>query len=293
MNTRDNHILIPIDFSEQSLLALKQSYNLARYNNSSITLLHVIDEDFIRKLSHLFKGDNENENLMRTDVETKLKTLATETQAESGLTVKTIVTTGKIYDEIIRVSNDLNAILIVMGTNGTDSLKKKFIGSNSMRVINEANCPVISIKGKNHRLGCKRILLPLDLSRESRDKVNKTIEIAKYFNSEIFVISLYDFEDDFLLSKLKLQMDAVQQFITDNGVNATAEMVHSKDIAKSVLEYSEKIDADLIVIISQAEIEIAEWFLGSAAQEIINTSAIPVMSIKANIRKDTYEFVLH
>ena len=33
-------LLIPIDFTEQSLLAIKQAYNLAKYTHSKIVLLH-------------------------------------------------------------------------------------------------------------------------------------------------------------------------------------------------------------------------------------------------------------
>ena len=41
MNNRTNNILVPIDFSEQSLIALDQSYNIAKISESEITLLNV------------------------------------------------------------------------------------------------------------------------------------------------------------------------------------------------------------------------------------------------------------
>lgn len=291
MNINNNHILVPVDFSEQSLIALKQSYNIARFNNSDITLLHVIDEDFITKLKGLFTGNDDHENRMREEIQVKLNELAAQVESESGLMVQVLITSGKIYDEIVRVANDINTTLIIMGTNGPEGLKKKFIGSNAMRVINEANCPVISIKGKNHREGCKRIVLPLDLSRESRDKVNQTINIAKYFDSEIHLVSLDDTNDEFLHDELQLQMNNVKQFIADAGLTVISEIINAKDIAKSILEYAKKNDGDLIVIISQAEPDLAEWFLGSAAQEIINNSDIPVMSVKAMKRSDTYDYM--
>lgn len=290
MNTKSNHILVPVDFSEQSLIALRQSYNIARFNNSDITLLHVIDEDILSKLKSLFTGNTEHEILMRQDSTMKLNELAAKVETESSLQVKVLLTSGKIYDEIVRVADDLNTIFIIMGTNGPQGLKKKFIGSNAMRVINEANCPVISVKGKNHKEGCKRIVLPLDLSRESRDKVDKTIEIAKYFNSDIHLISLLDTNDEFLLSKLNLQMNNVIEFINESGLKVVSEIINAGNIAKAVLDYSKRIDADLIVIISQAEPDMTEWFLGSAAQEIINGADMPVMSIKAMSRKDNFDY---
>ena len=43
--TSKEHILVPIDFSEQSIIALGQSYNLARLHKAEITLLYVMEED--------------------------------------------------------------------------------------------------------------------------------------------------------------------------------------------------------------------------------------------------------
>jgi nucleotide-binding universal stress UspA family protein len=293
MKTSSNHILVPIDFSEQSLIALTQSFNLARYHQSDITLINVIDIDFLQKLTGFFKGDDANENLYKAEIEEKLKNLADQMTIQSGLRIKTMVRTGKIYEELVQVAKDLDAVLIVMGTSGgSDSIKKKFVGSNAVRVINEAQCPVISIHGKLHRQGCKNIVLPLDLSIESRDKVNKAIEIAKYFGSKINIIALYNSSDDFLRNKLTLQMNSVQQFIVDEGIETSAELLLSKDASDTVIDYSKKIDADLIVIISQSDSEFTGRFLGTEAHDIINNSPIPVLSVRANERKDLYEYVL-
>ncbi|HQV00775.1 MAG TPA: universal stress protein, partial [Bacteroidia bacterium] len=132
----------------------------------------------------------------------------------------------------------------------------------------------------------------LDLSIESRDKVNKAIEIAKYFGSQIHIISLFDTDDEFLKSKLTLQMHSVQQFVLDEGVEVSAKLVSSKDASDTVIAYAQNIDADLIVIIAQSDSEFSGWFLGTEAHDIINNSPIPVLSVRANDRKDLYEYVL-
>jgi nucleotide-binding universal stress UspA family protein len=48
MASQKNHILVPVDFSEQSHIALTQSYNLARLTKAEITLIYVIDDDEIQ-----------------------------------------------------------------------------------------------------------------------------------------------------------------------------------------------------------------------------------------------------
>ena len=79
-----NHIVVPTDFSEQSIIALGQSYNLARFTKADITLVHVLDEDIFSSLLHVFKSHEEQEELLRAGVQSKLAALANEARAKSG-----------------------------------------------------------------------------------------------------------------------------------------------------------------------------------------------------------------
>ena len=54
-------------------------------------------------------------------------------------------------------------------------MKQRVVGSNSLRIIRECKCPVITIKGKHHREGCQNIVLPLDLTKETREKVTNAM----------------------------------------------------------------------------------------------------------------------
>lgn len=291
-NTFENHIIVPTDFSEQSLIALGQSYNLARFTKSDITLVHVMDEDIFTSLRHVFASDEEQEELLRTGIQAKLDNLANETRAKSGIEVKTRIEKGKIYDEINKLAEELKAAFIIMGTNGKSTMRKKFIGSNARKVIDEAPCPVITIKGKEHRQGCKSIVLPLDLSRETKEKVDNCIEIAKFFNSAVKVISVVDTSDEFLVNKLTRQLDQVVDFLSSHNIDTSGELIQSDDIAEEVLKYAEKVKADLIIIMTQQELIWTEYFIGTASQKIINDSTIPVCSIRPIERKNTTEFVI-
>ncbi len=89
MTNYNNHILVPIDFSEQSLIALEQSYNLARLTMADITLLYVMDEEHKNFFSVFGKVRREaEEKKYERGIKTKLKTLSEETQAKAGVTVK-------------------------------------------------------------------------------------------------------------------------------------------------------------------------------------------------------------
>jgi nucleotide-binding universal stress UspA family protein len=152
-------------------------------------------------------------------------------------------------------------------------------------VIRSAKCPVITINGKHHYNGCRNILLPLDLSKETRQKVTLAIELAKLFGSAIKVVSaLWSKNDPDIILKLNQQLLQVQNFIEESGLKCTAEIIESSDgertLVPAILNYAhQQEDIDLIVILTQQEIGFVEFFVGSHAQEFLRLSDIPVLSV--------------
>lgn len=287
MLRNNNKILVPIDFSEQSLIALSQSYNLAKEIRAEVILLYVIEE--VNPMVKMFiKGLDE----IRDAVESNLKNLAEEKSKETGLEISSIVAEGKIYSKIVEVAEMIKATFIVMGTKGAEN--SKFIGSNALKVVKTAPCPVISIKGKTHKKGCDRILLPLDLTKETSDKVNKAIAVAKVFKAEIYAVSILLTGREEVVNKLKDQLILVKQYIEKKQVKCTAELVKilktEDKLSNAVIEYGQKIEADLIMIMTQQETSIKSFFIGSNAREVINNSDIPVLSIQPN-EKERIEII--
>ena len=281
MPNYNNHILVPMDFSEQALIALDQSYNLARLTKADITLLYVMDEEQ-KNLFSIFgkeKKRKAEEKKYQKGIKAKLEALAKDTIAKVGVHVYTRIKTGKVYEEILDVAKDLNAAFVIMGTNGQVGLRKKFIGSNALRVVKESHCPVITIKGKKHRSGCKFIVLPLDLTQETKEKVGKAIELANYFGSAIKLVTVVNTDDEIIIKKLTLQLKQVESFIKKHKLVVTSEFVNNKNVSEGVIKYAKKSKADLIMIMTQSEMDWTDLFIGSTAQEIINNSEIPVISI--------------
>ena len=286
-----NKILVPVDFSEQSLIALEQSYNLAREYNAEITLLHVIEES--GALSNFFSKQQHED--LKKNIQKELDALAADVEKKSKVKVNTLVAKGTIYEKISEVAELINATMIVMGTNGDEGKRKRFIGSNALRVVRESSVPVITIKGKHHRSGCKNIVLPLDLSKETREKVTKAIELSKLFHgATIRVVSVLFTTDEFVVNRLTRQLGQVKTFLEKEGIECTAEIIKGikgeETLAENILEYAVKVEGDLIMIMTQQEVDFTQYFIGSSAQEIINHSKIPVLSIRPLHKKDLTSF---
>ncbi len=265
-----NCILVPIDSTEQTMIALKQSYNLARLTSSKIILLSIDEGNppFVQK---------------------KLDDLAKEVSAESGVVVETLVRKGNVYEEINKVADVMNPLFVMIGLSSKISLGK-IIGQNAFKMVRESKHPVITIRGKVHRNGCKTILLPLDLTKETREKVNKAINLAKLFDADIRVISILTQKDEAAENKLISYSNQVWKYIKDEGVRCTIKTLRGQDISQMVLDYGHEIQADLILIMTKAELSVKEFFIGTVAQQLINESDIPVLSFRPMERKDTSVF---
>lgn len=261
------NILVPTNYSEMDMIALRQSYNLARLTGARITLLNVTDHD---------PKDDDRE---------KLEALAEQTAREANIEVDTLVSKGKVFEQILEVADMINAMFIIFALDRPKDINKLF-GDNAFKLLRESPCPVITIRGKDHRDGCETIVLPLDHTKETREKVNKAIEIARLFNAAIKVVSVITSKDPEQKSKLLAYTQQTSRFINQKGVRCTTEALYGNDVAELVIGYAKKVDADLILIMTRQEVGLKDLFIGTAAQEIIAGSEIPVMSIRPTISRD-------
>ena len=281
MNSTTYSILVPIGFSKQSMVALEQAERLAVLTNGEITLLSVIETSGM--LSRLFGEDDDKYTDLKIILQERLDKLAIEVSGRIGLKVNAMASKGKVSQKIIEVSELINAKLIVMGTNGAPSeFSKKVIGSNALRVVTHSTCPVITIKGKDHFKGCRNIILPLDMEKETKEKVSQALTLARLWKSTVKVVSISKNKDNEQRAKLTANLNQVQKFLIDGGVTAQAELVRAegRSLAKSILDYSSENEGDLIMIMTQQESDFTNHFIGSSAQSIIYNTDTPVMSVR-------------
>lgn len=277
-------ILVPVDFEPQSLIALEQSCNLARLLPAEIVMLYVYDPP--AGIRSLFGASLNEEILMK--LEERLTGLSTKVQSETGLQVSTILETGQVYAKILETADKIHAQFIVMGTHSEPELPGDAVGvlgANSSRVLRSTKCPVITINARHHFDGCRNILLPLDLTAESRQKVSWGIKIAKIYGAGVKVVSgIWSKNDPEVRSRLKFLAGQVRQVFEKEGIICTVEILENveneKALIPTVLNYAQQQgDIDLIMIMTQQESSVIEFFVGSRAQEFVRLSSIPVMSI--------------
>ncbi len=261
-------IIIPIDFTEQSIYAISQSYNLARYTNSKLLLLHVYEK----------QGDEHFDEITQ---------LTKKTQEEAGVPCDFMNIKGNIYKETVRIADETNAKMIVVGVE-SHIKKTDILSESASEMVRKSPCPIITIRGREQRDGCESILLPIDLSRDSREKVDVAVEFAKYFGAAIRILGIYSLKDEKYENQLHAYVHQVKQYIKAKGVTCSNKTMPSENIAETVVEYANKIEADLIMIMNKPGLSVREMFLGTMAQKVIDISNIPVITINPKERESRY-----
>lgn len=141
------HILVPVDGSPTSLVAVEHAINFAKTLNSKITLVQVLTLDPYIAAEYL--SSTQTNDLIERARKSILDNLATAEQkfTEAGITVDVQLLEGQvIQNELLKAAKSLNVDLIIMGSHGRTGLKKLFLGSVTQNILSETDIPVLVVR---------------------------------------------------------------------------------------------------------------------------------------------------
>ncbi len=273
-----NTIRSPVDFSKTSLLAVKHGAFIAKICKGDIILLHVQKkDDLIDIILPIFDVKNISE--ITKFLEEKLEKLGKEVRKEYGIKVIPLVSTGNITSEIVNIAEEYKAGIIIMGTQGANSNNDLFLGSNSYKVLTKSTIPVMTVRTESPKIGYRNILLPIDSSEHSRQKVNAAIQIANKFASHLYVVGVLGEHEDAYKYKMEIILSQIKKMVSSKKLVCTTQIIKTNNRSKKTLSYAKKVKADLIITMTDQKTELSRAILSTYVHELINNAKIPVLSI--------------
>jgi nucleotide-binding universal stress UspA family protein len=268
--TNDKKILVPTDFTKVSDTALQHALLVAKTIEADIHVIHIVDNK-----KHI------------SEVRMKLDALRDMVKRESGVEIKTIARIGSIFEDIDKVAVEIEASLIIMGTHGMRGMQF-LTGSRALKIVTESSVPFIVVQERQTRPhGFHKLVVPLDLHKETKQKLSLVSDMARYFNSKVHLISPGE-TDEFLKNQLERNIIFAKEYLNDKGIPYEVEITDNKSdgFVKDLLKYSAGIDADLICIMNFYDNSIMSFFSSNYEQQIItNEAQIPVLCVNP---VDTY-----
>jgi nucleotide-binding universal stress UspA family protein len=212
-----------------------------------------------------------------------LNEAASKNQAESGITTKAVAEEGDIFTSIGKIAEEKKAWYLVFGTHGVKGMQH-ILGAFALKVVSSSPCPVIIVQNKNiSENGYKNILIPIDKSKYTKQKVYQAIAVAKQYNSVIHLFNAHESDEQFLLN-LRGNIGFIKNKLHENDLDfhfEQAEDPKSKDgFGKQVIKYASANHIDLIFIMAEDGGGLMGGLVGAEEIKIINNDAqIPVMCI--------------
>jgi len=268
-------ILVAVDFSECSVNALEHAITIANKADAGLDMIFVIKPDSSRDIF------SEGPQTLSSMVKDKFDELIEKYQHKLGHhKMHFLIREGKVYQEIVKEADHKDVFLVMAGTHGASGFEEFWIGSNANRIVSSLRKPVITIRGGvNINRHLEKIVLPLDSTPETRQKVPFTAYMAKIFNAEMHVLRVYTSSVQAVVRKIDSYAEQVVKHLEEENIRYVLESVQADNLTDSTIEYALKINANLISIMTEQEISAKNLLLGPYAQQMVNHSPIPVLSI--------------
>ena len=269
-----NTIVVAIDFSECSINAFLHALSIAQKCSSDLMLVWVA-----KPVSDKDKFEDPKDPTR--EVKAQFDDLINKYKHElPNNKIDYKIRTGKVYKEIADEARESNAMLVMTGTHGATVFVEFWIGSNANRIVSLSPCPVITIRGGiNIHKPLSKIVLPIDSSMETRQKATFTAYLAKQHDAEVYILSLYTTKVKAMRQNVDLYSEQVANYMEEMGIKYNVSSVVADNISDAMIEYAKKVDANLISMMTHQETNTINLWMGPYAQQTVNRSPIPVLSI--------------
>ena len=166
-------IIVPIDFSTNSIKALELAISLSKKDDTQINLIHIIEliYDFASQAAVALDSMHKESKKLLKELESKY--------SQTGIKFDHIIQEGTASISIARIAEENEASLIVMGTKGASGLKKAFFGSTTVNLLQETNCPVLVVPEPVQIKHLQRLTLALEFADHEPKSIEKLIDLSE------------------------------------------------------------------------------------------------------------------
>lgn len=273
-----SHVLIPIDFSNDSINALEQGVVMANQLNLDIRLIYIKRKNADYNASFNMHDFNE---VLISGIEDNFEKLLFSYRKKIKGTIDYRIREGRVYTEVCNQAKYGDSDMIIMGTHGVSGFEEKWVGSNAFRIVSHATCPVYSIRYNFPKRIIRKIVLPIDNTKETRQKVPYIAKLAQIFKAEIYVINVRDNNRAVTKRNLDEYVSQVNTYLKRRKIKIFNESLKGKNLTDIIIEYALVIDADIIAIMNENSERAKNIWLGPQAQQMVNHSPIPVISFQS------------
>ena len=198
----------------------------------------------------------------------------------SGIKVTDIVEMGRVTEKINYAVKKYEADFIVMGTHGASGLNEILVGSNTEKVVRDAEVPVLSVKNVSREIKLDKIIFATDFSDERNFVFPFVKSFAESAGAEIHLLKIIMNSTPENREETERQINRLRN---ENRFNYPAHIFSGEIEEESIRQFAEAQKFEIVALGTHGRHGLVHFFKGSIAEELVNHSSIPVLTI--NIQK--------
>lgn len=277
-------ILVPVDFSTNSLNAVHVAAEIAKRSGAALELLHInmavlYSAPFSEFTSSVnFEAEDKIYDQRAAEGLDKVRQDLLSDPEFANLKITRRVEEGFLHTNLRNVATQDGADLVVMGTKGASGVNEFLIGSNTEKVIRTAVCPVLAVPESVTRFDLKMVLLPSTLKKEQAAVFQYLAKWQQWFDFNTKVLYLNNplgVSTDGSAEAEKNRM-AEAAGLKKTDVIITSETFFEDD---TILSAADQWDADLIVMGTHQRKGVSHFLFGSVTEDTVNHSNLPVLAV--------------
>lgn len=265
------NFIVPIDFSMDSLKGLEWAILFSKKKSVNIQMVYVLSNSSSFQPSVV--------ELEQKYAEAHFARLIKEYTPRLGKDSKLryIIKKGKVYREVVNQVNSYKNAVVSASTHGASGFEELFVGSNALKIMAATEQPVFTLRTVVPT-EIRKIVVPIKLHLDTRQKAPMVADIAELFGSELHVISISTQKNKRDLARLESYSKQVVSYFAGRKLKTVQKTLVGDSLSNLTCNYCEAVDADLVAIVSGA---IDKWnmILGSYAQQMVNNTPVPLLSI--------------
>lgn len=265
-------IIVPIDFSEESMTGLDLALLFADKTGANIQMVHVLSS-VTNKAHGILEIERQQAKEKFEEMLQKYKE-----RSAKNISLSYIIKDGKIYKEVTSQADSFEDSILILSTHGGSGIEELFIGSNAFKIASTSEKPVVTVRSLQAVKNISKIVLPLDITLQTREKIPYTAGLANIFNAEIHIVTLRSTNAKSIMNKLNSFSEQAGSFLKTHMIPFKVENLKGGNLTDITLDYAKSINADLISIMTEQEKSVSNLLLGNYAHQMINKSLIPVLS---------------
>jgi len=276
-----DRVLVPLDGSELSEVALSAASTLSRSNGTQLVLMSVRKGPDGHHLIPNIQAELQPDGDL-VDYEHYLDQVSAELQ-QSGILSEAAVTVGEAAEEILARIQNGDIDLLVLTTHGRTGVGRALLGSVAGQVIQRATIPILLVrpfgKHKSEISSFKKVLVALDGSADAELSLPYAAAFGKRFSSGLLLLSVPDhLESSSQIADLKNYLESVADTFDVFDLE-TETMVVGSDLGYTILEVAASENIDLIMLATHGRGDRERLMIGSVADTVITQSPCPVLLV--------------